>query len=138
MRQLPTVARIMHYFCAPHDTFMTRRMGTRPADHDQLPLAALVVDVVSDKLVNVTVFDAFGKPHSRVHVPVVDEENPYSVERCREGWVAWPVLTRAGNTGQQLGVEKALLQARGVQGNPGIVRGNTPSGDGQEGGAGGL
>lgn len=93
MSPIPTVARILHYFPAAHDTFMTRRMGTGPSD-TPLPLAAIVVDVISDNLVNVTVFDAFGKPHSRVHVPVIDEAHPYMAERCREGYVAWPVMVR--------------------------------------------
>lgn len=93
-RIIPTVARILHYFPAGmRDSVMVRRVGPRaPGETMPLPLAAIVTDVISDNMVNLTVFDALGAAFPRVHVPVVDE---YNAELCVSGWCTWPLITRA-------------------------------------------
>lgn len=119
-RVIPTVARILHYFPAGmRDSVMVRRQtvalpeGSRP----RLPFAAIVVDVISDNVVNLTVFDGLGETYRRVHVPMVDEANPYTAERCSQGWCQWPAITRnplAASVG--VGVNQAQPLARAGDG----------------------
>lgn len=96
-RIIPTVARILHYFPAGmRDSVMIRRTGARaPGDTNPLPLAALVVDVVSENMVNLSVFDGLGITFSRVHVPMVQDGDPWNAERCADGWCEWPKISQA-------------------------------------------
>lgn len=114
-RIIPTVARILHYFpSGMRDSIMVRRTDARaPGDTNPLPLAALVVDVISENVVNLTVFDGLGATFSRVHVPVVQEGDPYSAERCIAGWCEWPKISRAPQV-RDGGLQASNLTPEGV------------------------
>lgn len=67
----PTVGRIVHYW--PCSADMTH---AGMADGHTQPLAALVAHVWSDSCVNLTIFDAHGKSHSKTSVLLVQEGAP--------------------------------------------------------------
>lgn len=69
----PTVGRIVHYRENPN--------------YDNAPLAAIVVKVLSARLVNLCVFDAFGVPSSKTGVPLRMGEVPTGA------YWEWPVKT---------------------------------------------
>ncbi len=61
----PTVGRIMWYW------------PSKVEDEGQ-PLAAIVVRVWSDNMVNLAVFNADGVPQPRTSVPIVQDGSPYA------------------------------------------------------------
>jgi hypothetical protein len=64
----PRVGDIVHYFPLRDEKILTHG--------DREPLAAIIVCVWDDNLVNVTVFDAAGHPQPRTSVPLYGEVEP--------------------------------------------------------------
>lgn len=65
----PTAGRVVWYFKSPNEN---ESGFARPAN-EATPLAAIIAYVHSDRMVNLTVFDANGVPHPRTSVPLVQE-----------------------------------------------------------------
>lgn len=67
----PTVGRVVWFY--PYAN--SGEAGFDPTS-DGEPLAAIIARVWSDRMVNLTVFDASGKPHSRTSVELVQDAGP--------------------------------------------------------------
>lgn len=67
----PTVGRVVWF----HPASNVATSGFAHPDAGE-PLAAIVARVLSDRIVNLTVFDALGVPHSRTAVQLVQEGDP--------------------------------------------------------------
>jgi hypothetical protein len=65
----PTVGRVV-WFYPPSNSIETGFSG--PAEGE--PLAAIIARAWNDSMVNLTVFDASGRPHPRTSVPLVQED----------------------------------------------------------------
>ena len=79
----PTLGRIVHYRPVSHDRMLANKGA----------LAAIVVRVWNDRLVNLTVFDQDGGTHSRLQVHLVQPgETPPAVG----AWCEWPPRLKPG------------------------------------------
>lgn len=63
----PTVGRVVWFF--------TKQSAGMPGGGGSEPLAALIVKVHSDRLVNLVVFDAVGASHQKCSVPLVQQND---------------------------------------------------------------
>ena len=69
---IPTVGRVVHYFPGANDGLAQIGKGTPDAQ----PLNASVAAVLSESLVNLAVDDAYGNPHARPNVPLIQPGCP--------------------------------------------------------------
>lgn len=65
---IPTVGRVVWYWPSPHEPLAQPEIGE--------PLAAIIVQVLGDRSVNLTVFDTRGNPYGRMVVPLRQVEDP--------------------------------------------------------------
>ena len=74
----PTPGRVVHFFPSVNDGI---------ARNGDAPLAALIVAVLGDRLVNLTVFDAHGNTHPRTDVHLIqDDTDVYVTDDARAEW----------------------------------------------------
>lgn len=78
----PTVGRVVWFY--PHAN--SGEAGFEPTSAGE-PLAAVIARVWSDGMVNLTVFDASGKPHSRTSVELLQEPGP--ARAASGGFCTW-------------------------------------------------
>lgn len=94
----PTVGRVVWYRASANDA--------RPHEGDQ-PLAAQIVAVHSDTLVNLGVFDRVGVPFSRLDVVLVNDEMTEE-DRPLDGYAEWMPYQK----GQAAKTDEALKKAQ--------------------------
>lgn len=82
----PTVGRVVHYYRDP-------RAGESDfaVNDDGLPYAAIIAHVWSDTMVNLTVFDANGRPHSRTSVELVQGPQPARPAGAFCSWMPYQI-----------------------------------------------
>ena len=93
----PTCGRIV--FFTPHKNDQT--------PHSGVPLAAIIVYVHSDSMVNLTVFDAFGRIHARPSVPLLQEGDGKPVDGGYAEWMPY----QKGQAAKTEQLEKVLESA---------------------------
>jgi hypothetical protein len=83
-----------------------KTLKTVPGTEGPDPLAAIVVKVWSDRLVNLVVFDANGGPHQRTSITLVQEEDilPTSGRYCE--WMPF----QKGQAAKTEALEKQVAQ----------------------------
>lgn len=83
----PTVGRVVWFY----PSLLTGESGFAPPSGD-MPLAAIVAHVWSDTMVNLAVFDANGKAHSRTSVQLIHEE--LTADRLSDAFCTWMPFQR--------------------------------------------
>ena len=85
-KNLPTVGRVVWFT----PSRLTGDYGFTHID-SRKPLAAIVTHVFHDALVNLTVFDSNGVPHSRTSVPLVQADEPKPEHGYFCSWMPYQV-----------------------------------------------
>ena len=90
----PTPGRVLHFFPSINDGI---------ARNGAAPLAALIVAVLGDRLVNLAVFDANGNSHARTDVQLIqDDTDVYVTDAARAEWPVQRALQELAAATSQL------------------------------------
>jgi hypothetical protein len=107
----PTVGRVVWFYPSK----VTGEAGfASPVEGE--PLAAIIAKVWNDKLINLTVFDANGVPHSRTSVALVQDGEPIPTNGYYATWMPYQVGQAKGAalieaTQQPAGIQPTQLAA---------------------------
>ena len=101
----PTPGRVVWYYAAPYELHLT--------DDLTKPLAAHVAFVHHDRLVNLMVIDAWGKPQSHVNVPLMQDTADSDINVVRGGYCTWmPFQKSQAAKTEALEAELKLVKAK--------------------------
>jgi hypothetical protein len=100
----PTPGRVVWFYPAPHDGIATL---------NNQPLAAIVADVHSDRLINLAVFDAYGNTQQRSNVHLV-QPGDATPDSAHASWMPFQVGLAAKHQAVETAVLDALTTGTGV------------------------